>query len=123
MKGYSRVNIFEAMDATDIDNLGAPYIEKIWDTQKSFLSIDFDVSEFAEAPKLKAFKAKYPGKFPDLPISEKREILKGWYTLKAMGERGGLPPFLYINYQYKTAGWTNDIMDKNLLKRVDYYDK
>ena len=40
-----------------------------------------------------------------------------------MGERGGLPPFLYINYQYKTAGWTNDIMDKNLLKRVDYYDK
>ena len=43
--------------------------------------------------------------------------------LMAEGEQHQLPYFLYGHYKPQKAGWTNDIMDKNLLERADYYSR
>ena len=56
-------------------------------------------------------------------MREKRAVLKDWYELVAMRDRGGLPAYTYTGYDPKDTGWAKDVFDKNMLKRYDYYDK
>ena len=63
------------------------------------------------------------GEWPDISVEEKRAVLKDWYKLVAMRDRGGLPAYIYTGYDPKDTGWAKDVFDKNMLKRYDYYER
>ena len=107
----------------DIDNLGDFYIEKIFRNipgnafakklpgQGGWTDAQFPAS-------INVFRNKYDGILDALkmPTSEKREFLREWYRLMAKRKQGGLPDTFWKDYRQNLAGFTDDVINEDLLK-------
>ena len=110
------------MSPGDIDRLGDGYIEKIfWGNARGVLlgvrdrtwSIISTSEKFQElSAKLLANKS-----IDGSPIKLKRDYLREYFRLQALGEKGGLPKVLYNKYSKGKAGFTEDVLEEGLLRK------
>ena len=107
----------------DVNRLGDPYIDRIWETQGKKLwdaardpDIDMPDTIVRSLKRHNLSGSKYG--YENIPISDRREILRDFYGRMEKKEEGGLPKSMYRKHNAKRAGFTSDVLNEPLL--VEY---
>ncbi len=104
----------------DIDALGDKYVDTIFVHHAHYITddlYDFDVPPSIRDIRIKIIDAGGPSRqIYDVPMPDKREFLKEYARLAALKEEGGLPKDFYKRYKVNQAGFTDDVLDDQLLE-------
>ena len=107
--GKEGLRYYSSLSDGDIDLLGDKWIDRIFSEWKS------TVHAWGGRNKVmgdleQSFIAAHGN------TGGERLLLKHFYKLLSMGEKGGLPKALYQDYSSRYSGWVEDVLNEQLLK-------